>query len=288
MSRPCVGLASRLIMAFGSESARKDPHWVLHEIVRSTYTRVPHRVKLENGLDIIVPWCDQVGDAIARNGCFEPESVRELRRLLKPGMTFFDVGAHSGQYTLFASQLVGDSGQVHSFEPERTLAGWLQQSVELNHLKNVTVNRTAVSDEVGEVAFFQASDASVNSIEKPREDLYDAKPIRVPCTTLDHYLEKAGVDHVDIMKMDIEGAELKALQAAKRVFGADRKPQIIIEFAEGRQEEGGSSLQSLASFLVGHGYRLDRIDDEGLIPLTPDTLADHPTHRTFNVLATTS
>ncbi|MEZ5561168.1 MAG: FkbM family methyltransferase [Pseudomonadales bacterium] len=240
-------------------------HWLMRNLVQRYFVRVPVRAKLPNGLTIIVPWCDQVGDEIL-SGDYEPETLHLLDQLIKPGMTVLDAGAHAGIYSLYASSLVGPKGQVHTFEAEPALASWIERSIALNHLHNVTVNATILSDVEGEVSFFRASDASVNSLVEPR-DVYSYEVVRLPSTTLRGYLAKTGIDRIDLIKMDIEGAELTVLATVQDLLSTSERLMLIIEFAESR-----ASLEALAAFLVQCGYRLFRIAPHGFEAFGPDSV----------------
>jgi hypothetical protein len=90
--------------------------------------RIPVHTKLGNGMKIKVHLNDHVGGAIIRTGYYEIDTVRLIEKLLKPGMVFFDVGTHVGQYSLLASKRVGSTGEVHGFEPDPETYRWLRQT----------------------------------------------------------------------------------------------------------------------------------------------------------------
>ncbi len=89
------------------------------------------------------------GSLIYYQGFSEIETATFVSSFLRPGMTFIDVGAHIGEYTLLAAKLVGDAGQVHAFEPQPSLFPLLQDGIQLNEFSHVTANQLALCDHVG-------------------------------------------------------------------------------------------------------------------------------------------
>lgn len=283
VTKSVVTLGAKIWLKIGPRSSIHNPHWLAKNLVRNYFVRVPVKVSLANGIQILVPWCDQVGEEIAGGGGYEPDTQALLQKLLKPGMTVFDIGAHAGIYSLHAARLVGDTGMVHSFEAEPVLADWIRRSARLNDITNIAVSATVLSDEVGEVSFYHASDASVNSLVKPRAH-YGFEVVTMPSTTLSSYLEQHAIEHIDLIKIDVEGAELDVLGTIKPLLCADTRPVIIVEFAESR-----ASLADLADFLLNCGYALYKISADKLLPLDRDALSaranpDQPADA-FNALA---
>ena len=90
-------------------------------------------------------------------GTYESHFARLTAKLVRPGMLAFDVGAHSGYFTLILSRLVGETGKVISFEPQPRPSNDLRRHIELNNLSNVEVVEAAVSDRSG-TAFFNDID----------------------------------------------------------------------------------------------------------------------------------
>jgi hypothetical protein len=210
-------------------------------------------------MKIRVFWGQIVGTGILVNGFHETHTVRVVKQLLKSGMTFIDVGANIGQYTLLASELIGPRGSVHSFEPEPRAFRLLQDNVSRNQLANVTLSQCAV--------------AAASAPSQP-----------VPRLSLDDYVRDRRIGRVDLIKIDIDGGELDVLEGARQLLSCAH-PQLIVEFAEGNQAPLGRSCAELAHFLKGLGYDLFCIDPrEGLFPYAPWG----PEHAYYNVLAVSS
>ena len=140
-----------------------------------------------------------------------------LERIVRPGMVFFDLGAHIGEYTLLASRLVTDTGQVHAFEPDPDIFKLLQENVARNKLGNVKLNCCAVSDADGEADFIICADPASSSIIQ-NSGLQPGPALKqiasVPTRCLDSYHRESEC-RPNIVKADVEGAELLVLEGAK-------------------------------------------------------------------------
>lgn len=257
-------------------------HWAVEQLTESLAYRVPVWTRLGNGLKIRVALNDWIGRRIYEHGYYEPETVRLVEKLLQKNMVVLDIGAHVGQYTLVASQLVGEHGQVHSFEPDPLTFEWLQNNVRGNRLRNVKATQTAVAgDETPKRLFYsKVRDIGSNSLAEQGNYARSGRWCVVPCTTLDDYARANGLSRIDFIKADIEGAELGMLQGARGILGSAEPPVLLLEFEEERQRAFGSSCARLAEELDRYGYSLWKIDDR-LEPYRPGP-GDPPT---LNVLA---
>jgi FkbM family methyltransferase len=258
-----------------------EDHWLAVHVAQLLHYRVPVTTRLGNGMKIKVHAHDYIGGQILRFGYYEKEIVRLFERLLRPGMVFVDVGAHVGQYTLVASQLVGTTGQVHSFEPDPETYNWLESNIRRNRLANVFANRIALTAEPGTMRLYLSNinDIGSNSLQPPPNA--SGRSCDVTCTPLDNYLKEHNVSHVDLIKMDVEGAESSALAGAASLLSHKDRPPIIIEFEEERQRAFQTSCVQLAALLEGWRYRLFRISGVAITPYTPR----NPEQNSFNVLA---
>jgi FkbM family methyltransferase len=264
-----------------SRDAQPPAHWFFSQLANALDYRVPVRTRLRNGMSIRVACNDHVGGSILRLGYYEPEIVHLIEKLLKPGMVFLDVGAHVGQYTLYASRLVGETGQVHSFEPDPKTFQWLASNIKLNCLQNVHANQMALSDVAGSRQFYFATsqDIGSNSLTPPAN--YSGRSREVRCTTVDDYVQANRIAQVDLIKVDIEGGEYAMLSGAARLLDSRQRPPIIAEFEEARQLSFGNSCAKLAALLEGRDYRLFRLNEpllEAYMPRANDAAS-------FNILA---
>ena len=137
-------------------------------------------------------------------------------------MVFVDVGSNIGSHTLNAARLVGSTGSVFAFEADPDTYNLLVKNIEFNNLTNVTVKRTCVSDQVGTVSFYKHRDSAKSSIVDRGEKL----SLTLPAEMLDNLIPIN--TRIDILKVDVEGAELNVLRGARRIFLDQRPPSVVI------------------------------------------------------------
>src|SRR6266436_10400822 len=143
---------------------------------------------------------------------YEPE-LAYLERALSPGNTFVDVGANLGIYTLVASRIVGPSGRVIAFEPSVQSLPLLQKNIMLNSLTNVTAFPVALSEKAGRVRLYHAGSCpSGNSLG--HHPSFPGGFETVLAESLDDVLQRIPAGRVDVIKMDVQGAEELVLRGA--------------------------------------------------------------------------
>ena len=157
-------------------------------------------------------------------GMHEREVSECLLQQLRPGMTMFDVGANAGYFSLIAGEIVGRSGRVISLEPDPRVFEVLRRNVEANEFGNATVVQAAAYNSCGQVSLGCAPASSWSGIYYERP----TKRIAVRAVTLDSLCDELGLDRVDFVKIDVEGAEQVVLEGMVKVLSQHR-PQILLE-----------------------------------------------------------
>jgi FkbM family methyltransferase len=235
----------------------------------------PARMPWIHGLTVIVHPRDQLSRAMYVSRLYEPGSLLVLERLLHPGDTFLDVGAHAGIFTLVGSRAVGDEGRVLSFEPSHRERERLEAHVALNALRNVTVVAAAVTDRQGDVSLrmADAEHGGLNTLggRFAYDDVPTSEVATVPAVTLDGFCRD--IDRIGLIKLDIEGAEYAALCGARDVLQRCR-PAVILEMFTVALHANGASRADLEGLLRRARYRFYAIDEStaALLPLA--SLAD--------------
>lgn len=188
---------------------------------------------------------------------YEAELTRLMADHVKPGATVLDIGAHVGLHTLMLSRRVGASGRVIAVEPSPTNAALLREHLRWNGCTNTEVVEAAVGDEEREVAFAYRSDptdmgACANSLA------YDigGETTTVPMTTIDRICAGRAPD---LIKMDIEGAELLALRGARETLGRNA-PLVALSIHPEAMRALGTTPAELVAFLAGLGYQGRELD----------------------------
>ena len=190
-------------------------------------------------------------------GAYEPIEAYLFQALLQPGMTVFDLGANIGQYSLLAARAVGPVGQVHAFEPVPTNFTNLANHIHENGFNGqVSLNQAAAwSNSDTLTLYLDQQDAMDNKTDYTvgcREEPADV--VRVPAVQLDCYARQIGLTQVHVVKLDIEGAELFALQGMARLLSTHR-PVLFLEVNRHNCVVAGYQPEAIADFLIGFGYR---------------------------------
>jgi FkbM family methyltransferase len=201
-----------------------------------------------------------------------------IKKYLRPGDTFLDVGANVGVYTLLAASLVGPDGTVHAFEPGSKALGYLYENISLNKLSNVHVHELALSDRAGDAQLVAGGDDCVASLVAEAGDTPASGATKITCVTLDDYLRDATFA---MAKLDIEGAEPMALRGAVQHLQRGNPPVLQIEM-DGYSKKYGVETHDFVAELAGLGY------DVGMYDSTRNTIefTNEPwTHGALNVIA---
>lgn len=186
-------------------------------------------------------------------GVFEPWESTAIRAYLKPGMTFVDVGANVGYYTLMGASSVGSGGQVIAFEPSPYAFGRLHETIERNRISQVQLVSAGLGEESGELRLFMPNQKGNHTPTMvPNGGGY---PVRVPVLRLDDYLTESRIEVVDLMKIDVEGFEPNVIRGATRYLERGKIRAILCEFNEAWLEANNSSVQSLFRLIVSYGFK---------------------------------
>jgi len=200
----------------------------------------------------------RTGRAVLEGGG-EAEVQAALVEHLRPGMTFYDVGANIGFFSLLAARLVGAAGHVVSFEADPEIAARLRANAAKNSLSWITVEQQAVCAEPRDV-FFQRADAAISPDRGVGHIVDGESPgaIRVAGVSLDDYTRTAVAP--DLVKCDVEGTEVEVFRGAQRLL-REKRPGILCEM---HSEENRRLLEE--SF-AGLGYRCVMLDQNHLLAL---------------------
>ena len=193
-------------------------------------------------------------------GTYEPFTRGLCLESLDAGMVFLDIGAHVGLYALPAANRVGQQGRVIAFEPHPSNRGLLEENLHRNEIDNVTVVPAAVSDSSGRM-HLQVSTFNTGDHRLYRQGSVGVQTVETDVVSVDGWLESAGIEKVDMIKMDVQGAEANVLKGMRRTLEANRRLRMIIEYTPWMLRESGADPMSLLTDLESAGFSLSIIDE---------------------------
>jgi FkbM family methyltransferase len=201
------------------------------------------------GLRVHLPWGVKYRVAVVAGNL---RVQRLIDRVTHAGDTFVDVGAHIGYNTLYAASKVRPGGAVYAIEPAPDNLAVLESNVAANRLTNVTVLRLAAGADQEEREFFLRGPASaVNSLTADSFYAPVTSSIRVRVAPLDELIPRAP----DVVKIDVEGAELDVLAGMRRILQV-RSIRLIVEWHPVLQQAAGYPADALPRLLIEHGFSL--------------------------------
>lgn len=198
------------------------------------------------------------GSASSRDivfGMYESDTVEVFKKLVKPGMTVVDVGAHVGFYTLLAARLAGPTGRVYAFEPNPEVFGLLLRNIKENGYEGIvravpkaasnsrrTVRLYLSETESGETSFYPDDQVTQDNIE-------------VETVVLDEFFSKEGWPKVHVVKVDVEGAEVEVLQGIKEIVQRNPHLKLIVEFNPNTQVKSLGNHEDIFKIIGSLGFQ---------------------------------
>lgn len=268
--------AHALLRAFLSAGTNVKGGWRVRRLaldpVRCRFPKKLIKSRLSNGQQIWIDPNDLIGRCIFYQGLWEGPIARHFYEAVKPGDVVLDVGANIGQFSLLAAQKVGAGGTVFAVEANPATASLLHQNIAVNGLTNIQVLELAAWDEATTLTLRGGPAENCGAADVVAGAADGGIPVRAVCLD-DVVLER--VTAVDIVKLDIEGAELRALRGMPRILGEKCPRLIYCEINGGRSNDEHSSRELLA-YCERFGYAAEIFTDSGeLVPFSALRAADH-------------
>lgn len=191
----------------------------------------------------------------------EPRERRFLQEQIEPGMVVLDVGANVGFYTLLLADRVGPTGRVHAFEPDPLSFGILRRRAAGR--ANIEINQTAVGDRAGTITLYTNRSNRADNRVHPSLGAETAEAVEVPLTTLDDYCAALGIERIDAVKMDIQGAEVSALAGFRKTLSRLKLRWMLIEFSPEHLRGAGTSPEAFWAILAELGYEAWGFGEDG-------------------------
>jgi len=188
-------------------------------------------------------------------GTYEHDTVQIFQKLVKPGMTVIDVGAHVGFYTLLAARLVGTNGRVYAFEPNPEVYNILVRNIQINGYREIVrAVPKGVSNEKRTVSLYVSRERSDEASFYSQESA-DNTCIEVETVSLDEFFADEGWPKVDLVKIDVEGAEVEVLEGMRELTRRSKDLKLIVEFNPKNQIRACGSHTKLFETMVALGLK---------------------------------
>jgi FkbM family methyltransferase len=211
-----------------------------------------------------------IGRSILTTGIHDPAVTEILARLIDPGGVVVDAGAHVGYMTVLAALATAPDGHVFAWEPHPQLFAVLQQNVAAVPSARITLRNAALGGVHGHGRLVPSDEQDLNdgTSHLERDDAVSARSIPVIIETID---DVVGVTQIDVLKLDVEGAECLVLDGASQALSARRIRHIVFEEHGGPDGEVVRLLQSMgyAIFAIGWsmgGLKLGPLESGPLAP----------------------
>ncbi len=223
-------------------------------------SRLPEQdVVLETGgvrLKVFPPKTNRISQVLYRGGVWEPEVTGAFRALIQPGQAIFDIGGDAGYYTLLFAKATGPTGKVIVFEPIPKAQQRILENAQLNHFTNVELVPLALGSQPGSFVLEKPFDASRLNLAKTEASGQD---IVVQVVRLDTLAQERALPRADLIKIDVEGAELEVLRGMEH-YVATHHPAFVIELHPHLLPQFNASVADVTNWLTARGYTLTALD----------------------------
>ena len=210
-------------------------------------------------------------------GDYESQDAKFLYEIISDGDTILDIGANIGWYSMsFAKKK--PSSIIHAFEPLPETFSSLISNVNINHMSNIICNNFGFSNEAKTLTFYTSAHTSVsNSAINITEDLF-AKEVKCVVTTMDSYVSSNNIT-VDIIKCDVEGAELLVYQGGEKTISKNL-PIVFTEMLRKWAAKFGYHPNDIIAFFSKFGYRCFTTSENQIFNLSPISSVSNSTVKT--------
>ena len=214
-------------------------------------------VRFADGLSVEIDSRNVIHKFLVRDGRFAAPIYDEIVRSVGPDGVFVDVGANFGYFSVLAGTRT-TAGHVLAVEANPAYARKLAEHVARNNSTGIEIFQVACWDEDGTLDLFVAGIDNPGKTSLSSANAYSSELVRVPACPLDSIVEESGVDKVDLIKVDVEGAELHVLDGMQRTIERFR-PRVIVEVEDTLLAQFSASPGDIHEYFARHGYRSETL-----------------------------
>lgn len=208
------------------------------------------------------------------HGSHEPFETELLSKWIKESDYVLDLGANIGYFTLIMSKLVGDSGKVFSFEPSMDNFEILKKNIKVNNCNNVIIENMAVGNKNGEIKLYLSDNQSMHTLYE--NTISTNRSVTVPIIKLDDYYNKKSINKINVIKMDVEGAELDTLRGMSNILTENKDVVLFVEFNPESIKKAGMLPKDQLAFIDDLGFKIYVIYESAqkIKPMNVDQIID--------------
>lgn len=192
-------------------------------------------------------------------GVHEPESTRQLKEELRPGMNILEIGANIGYYSLIEVKIIGETGHIIAFEPSEENIKTLRLNVALNNFQsNIETHQMAVGSENGQAKFYCTNKGNTSSLynRETEGSIVTTDVIMVDVVSIDSFFKNRR-DRIDLFRMDVEGYEYEIIKGMQNFLSSEIGPQkCFIEIHSRLLNENGYTTREFINFLESFNYKI--------------------------------
>jgi len=207
------------------------------------------------GLWMKCDWRELVQETLLSEGIWEPKTTDYLCSALLPAQVFVDIGANVGYFTLLAARCVGPLGKVLAVEPNPAMTEQLRQNIARSGLTNVVAEVVACSASTGVCRLYTGGPYNTGRSSLCSRNLQWTASVDVNCVPADILAEKHALPRIDLVKIDVEGAELEVLRGMRDILKHWR-PKIVIELLPSLLEGFSTTFNEVLEYMAGLGYSI--------------------------------
>lgn len=210
---------------------------------------------------------DGISSELLSYGIHEPLSTQLMNKEVKSGMTIIDIGSNIGYYAILENKLVGKYGKVFSIEPSPKNFELLNRNLELQPQKNFQTYNLAINDKNEKIEFIINKKSNWSKIREPTDIIgKDDEVIKITSKTLDEFCNEEEIERIDLIRMDVEGLEVKIIEGSKNIL-KKYQPRIMMEVHKSHigKRKTKQMLEELQKLNYNIQYYYPRIFDSPII-----------------------
>lgn len=212
-----------------------------------------YRKKLPDNFYMQVNPSEHIQQQLFWYGHYEKELGDLIKKVVKPGDVFVDIGANIGYFSLLSANYQ-PTAKIISIEPAKTVYEKLKENISVNNFKNIIAINSAVGEISEEKELFISGSDNLGMSSFMQPENYSGKKEKVPVIKLDDWFKTCELTKIDLVKLDVEGSELAALKGMKDIL-ENYQPLIIVEINPGTLSLFGLEPTDIFTFLYQLNYK---------------------------------